>query len=146
MRTLKIRIDSIIKTLPPSLPTPSLTHPKSCFYGISSFHMGHSSTEISCSLIMLFTLVAVAKSDHKNEDCLVVVVLTHGHGKDYLYAYDEKYKTDTLWSCFTADVCPGLAGKPKIFIIQVSVKSVRLRKVCVNHPTPKYACLFINIL
>jgi Caspase domain. len=92
--------------------------------------MGHSSTEIPCSLIMLCTLVAVAKADHKNEDCLVVAVLTHGHGKDYLYAYDEKYKTDTLWSCFTADICPELAGKPKIFIIQVSVRNVRLCGKC----------------
>jgi len=86
--------------------------------------MGHSSTEMSCSLIC--TLLAVSKAGHKNEDCLVVAVLTHGHGKKNLFAYDGSYETNTLFSSFTADVCPELAGKPKIFIIQVSVKGVRL--------------------
>jgi caspase-like apoptosis-related cysteine protease len=86
----------------------------------------HSNTEIACSLTILCTLLAVAKADHKNEDCLVIAVLTHGEGKSNLYAHDCAYKTDTLWSSFTADVCPELAGKPKIFIIQVSVKSARV--------------------
>ncbi|GFG30347.1 hypothetical protein Cfor_10063 [Coptotermes formosanus] len=63
-------------------------------------------------------LTEIAKADHKNEDCLVIAVLTHGEGKSNLYAHDCAYKTDTLWSSFTADVCPELAGKPKIFIIQ----------------------------
>jgi caspase-like apoptosis-related cysteine protease len=75
---------------------------------------------------MLCTFVAVSKGSHKNEDCLVVVVLTHGHEEKSLYAYDGDYSTDVLWSNFKADVCPELAGKPKIFIIQVSVKSARL--------------------
>jgi caspase-like apoptosis-related cysteine protease len=75
---------------------------------------------------MLHTLLAVSKAGHKNEDCLVVAVLTHGHGKKHLCAYDGYYETNTLYSNFTADVCPELAGKPKIFIIQVSVKSARL--------------------
>jgi caspase-like apoptosis-related cysteine protease len=75
---------------------------------------------------MLYILLAVSEAGHKNEDCLVVVVLTHGVGKNKLYAYDCAYQTDILWSSFTADVCPGLAGKPKIFIIGVSVKSARV--------------------
>jgi caspase-like apoptosis-related cysteine protease len=75
---------------------------------------------------MLCTLLVVSKADHKNEDCLVVAVLTHGYGKRHLYAYDYYYETNILFSSFTADACPELAGKPKIFIIQVSVKSARL--------------------
>lgn len=63
------------------------------------------------------TLTEISKASHKNEDCLVVAVLTHGHKKK-LYAYDDHYETNTLFSSFTADVCPELAGKPKIFIIQ----------------------------
>jgi caspase-like apoptosis-related cysteine protease len=66
-------------------------------------------------------VLAVSKDDHKNEDCIVVAVLTHGEGKNKLYAYDDVYKSDMLWSSFTGDVCPSLAGKPKIFIVQVSV-------------------------
>jgi hypothetical protein len=75
---------------------------------------------------MLCTLLAVSKASHKNEDCLVVAVLTHGDENNTLFAYDGHYKTNTLFSTFTADACPELAGKPKIFIIQVSVKSMRL--------------------
>ncbi|XP_021913521.1 caspase-1-like isoform X2 [Zootermopsis nevadensis] len=60
----------------------------------------------------------ISQLDHRNEDCIVVAVLTHGRGKGKLYAYDELYKVDLLWSSFTADVCPSLGGRPKIFIVQ----------------------------
>jgi len=63
-------------------------------------------------------LTEISRASHKYEDCLIVAVLTHGHKKKHLYAYDDYYETDTLFSSFTADVCPELAGKPKIFIIQ----------------------------
>lgn len=63
-------------------------------------------------------LAEISRASHKYEDCLIVVVLTHGYGKKHLYAYDGYYETETLFSSFTADVCPELAGKPKIFIIQ----------------------------
>jgi caspase-like apoptosis-related cysteine protease len=79
---------------------------------------------------MLYILLAVSKADHRNEDCLVVAVLTHGEGKNSLYAYDWAYRTDTLWSSFTADICPQLAGKPIIFIIQVSVQNARVLGTC----------------
>lgn len=63
-------------------------------------------------------LTEISKDDHKNEDCIVVAVLTHGKGKGKLYAYDDFYRADTLWSSFTGDVCPSLGGKPKLFIVQ----------------------------
>ncbi|KAJ9597270.1 hypothetical protein L9F63_011874 [Diploptera punctata] len=66
-------------------------------------------------------LAEVSKQDHKEEDCILIAVLTHGtneSGKDRLSAYDLDYDVDTLWSYFTANQCPSLAGKPKIFIIQ----------------------------
>jgi len=45
-------------------------------------------------------------------------VLTHGeHGK--LYGFDKKYNTEKLWENFSGKKCPSLAGKPKIFLIQV---------------------------
>ncbi|XP_063976031.1 caspase-1-like [Diachasmimorpha longicaudata] len=62
-------------------------------------------------------LEAVADKDHSNHDCLVVAVLSHGE-LGLLYAHDTPYKADTIWSYFTADKCPTLAGKPKIFFIQ----------------------------
>jgi hypothetical protein len=45
----------------------------------------------------------ISKLDHKNEECIVVAVLSHGGAKGKLYAYDDFYKADTLWSSFTGD-------------------------------------------
>lgn len=61
---------------------------------------------------------AVSEKDHSDSDCLVIAVLTHG-GEGKLYANDYPYLTDELWSPFAGDKCPTLAGKPKIFFIQV---------------------------
>ena len=43
--------------------------------------------------------------------------MTHGE-KDFLYSRDQCYKLDRIWKPFTAEKCPTLAGKPKIFIFQ----------------------------
>lgn len=55
--------------------------------------------------------------DHSQHDCLIVAVLSHGE-LGLLYAHDTPYKPDSIWSHFTADKCPTLAGKPKLFFIQ----------------------------
>lgn len=59
----------------------------------------------------------VAEMDHSDRDCLVVAVLSHGE-LGLIYAHDAAYKADSLWQHFTADRCPTLAGKPKMFFIQ----------------------------
>lgn len=46
-----------------------------------------------------------------------MAVLSHGE-LGILYARDSPYKPECLWSPFTADKCPTLAGKPKMFFIQ----------------------------
>jgi hypothetical protein len=49
----------------------------------------------------------------------VIVVMSHGdNGK--LYAKDREYSTAMLWKYFNAKSCPSLAGKPKLFFVQVS--------------------------
>lgn len=53
-----------------------------------------------------------------------MAILTHGGDSDILYANDRQYKLDELWSKFTADRCPTLAGKPKLFLIQVSKQNL----------------------
>jgi len=63
----------------------------------------------------IYTLSKV--EDHTKHDCLMVIVLSHGD-VDKIYAQDRAYKPDILWDSFTADNCPSLAGKPKIFLIQ----------------------------
>jgi len=62
----------------------------------------------------------VAKQDHSDADCLVVTIMTHGE-EGMLAPRDSNilYNVDTLWTPFTADKCPTLAGKPKLFFIQV---------------------------
>ncbi|XP_058065572.1 caspase-6-like [Anopheles bellator] len=62
-------------------------------------------------------LQLVANRDHRHNDCLVVVVLTHG-GNGKLYASDGAYEAERLWKLFVGDACPTLIGKPKLLFIQ----------------------------
>lgn len=62
-------------------------------------------------------ITELAREDHTNYDCLMIIVLSHGeHGM--LYAKDVIYKPELLWTPFVADLCPTLAGKPKLFFFQ----------------------------
>jgi len=63
------------------------------------------------------------KEDHSKRDCLFIAVFSHGD-KNKIHARDGEYKPTMLWESFRADRCPTLAGKPKIFLIQVSVPSL----------------------
>jgi hypothetical protein len=65
----------------------------------------------------LHSLFTAAKLNHEDNDCIIIIVLSHGEDK-ILYAKDTSYKPEILWSAFTADKCPTLAGKPKLFFIQ----------------------------
>jgi hypothetical protein len=62
-------------------------------------------------------LETASKDNHSHNDCLVVCILSHGE-QGVLWARDEKYNTDAVFSFFKGDRCPTLAGKPKIFFIQ----------------------------
>ncbi|CAK9820742.1 unnamed protein product [Anthophora plagiata] len=62
-------------------------------------------------------LERVAALDHSQHDCLLVAILSHGEF-GVLYAHDTSYKPESIWNHFTADKCPTLAGKPKLFFIQ----------------------------
>ncbi|XP_075216979.1 uncharacterized protein LOC142322137 isoform X2 [Lycorma delicatula] len=67
----------------------------------------------------LKTVIAeLSTEDHSDADCLIVTVLTHGLSTGCLMAKDYAYPTEHLWTPFSADKCPSLAGKPKIFFIQ----------------------------
>ena len=63
-------------------------------------------------------LEELAQSDHSDADCVFVAVLSHGE-LGILYACDQPFKPDRLWSHFNAEKCPSLAGKPKLFFVQV---------------------------
>merc|ERR1712088_1288396 len=62
-------------------------------------------------------LEELAQSDHSDADCVFVAVLSHGE-LGILYACDQPFKPDRLWSHFNAEKCPSLAGKPKLFFVQ----------------------------
>jgi Caspase domain len=59
----------------------------------------------------------LSQLDHSTNDCVVVCILSHGE-LGYIYAKDVQYKLDSVWGSFTANHCPSLAGKPKLFFIQ----------------------------
>jgi caspase 7 len=61
----------------------------------------------------------VAIDDHSQSDCLAIVVLTHGISSSFIYAKDNPYPVEFLWNSFTPDKCRTLAGKPKMFFVQV---------------------------
>lgn len=75
--------------------------------------------------------------DHTDEDCLVVIILTHGkiipfvnkkgdifqtilsHDLvSYLEAKDKDYPIESVFKYFTNENCPTLKDKPKLFFIQ----------------------------
>jgi len=77
-----------------------------------------------------------AKRDRRDEKCLIVVVMTHGED-DKLYAFDRTYPTKVLWEKFNGDLCPTLAGKPKLFFIQVKSK-IGTVLICIKVGVRKY--------
>jgi len=62
-------------------------------------------------------IMKLANEDHSNRDCIIIALMSHGDD-GILYAKDQQYKPERLWSYFTSDQCPTLAGKPKLFFIQ----------------------------
>ncbi|NXD95774.1 CASP8 protein, partial [Chaetorhynchus papuensis] len=74
------------------------------------------------------TLKEYSKKDHRNMDCFVCFILSHGE-KDKIKGVDDVcVNIEDLVSCFTGTNCPSLAGKPKVFIIQACQGSL-------NHPS-----------
>ncbi|EDV42348.1 uncharacterized protein Dana_GF17937 [Drosophila ananassae] len=62
-------------------------------------------------------LKEVALEDHSQNDCFVLVVMSHGtEGK--VYAKDMAYPVERLWNPFLGDKCKTLKNKPKLFFIQ----------------------------
>lgn len=60
--------------------------------------------------------IAVRKEDFTDADCIAIFVLTHGKWNK-LSTKNYYYTPDLLWNTFTAEKCPSLGGKPKMFFI-----------------------------
>ncbi|XP_053994453.1 caspase-1-like [Hylaeus volcanicus] len=67
----------------------------------------------------------LSKDDHSDRDCICVFILTHGNRNGLIYAKDYPFPLVNVWTPFTADKCPTLAGKPKLFFIQACRGSER---------------------
>ncbi|XP_046490200.1 caspase-1-like isoform X2 [Neodiprion pinetum] len=67
---------------------------------------------------VLHEINKLSSEDHTDNDCVCVFLLTHGREGNEVMAKDVAYKADKIWKPFTADVCPTLAGKPKLFFYQ----------------------------
>ena len=66
----------------------------------------------------ILILILVAQQDHSDADCFVCVILSHGR-QGYVYATDGLVMIESLTKNFKGDVCESLAGKPKLFFLQV---------------------------
>ncbi|GLV43873.1 Death related ICE-like caspase [Carabus blaptoides fortunei] len=62
------------------------------------------------------TLEEIRKEDFTDVDCIAIFVLTHGKWNK-LAAKNFYYTPELLWNTFTAERCPSLGGKPKMFFI-----------------------------
>lgn len=60
-----------------------------------------------------------AEADHSDVDSFMLVFLSHGEN-DHVYTYDGKISIQDITALFKGDKCRSLAGKPKIFILQVN--------------------------
>nr|XP_054492396.1 caspase-8-like isoform X1 [Agelaius phoeniceus]XP_054492397.1 caspase-8-like isoform X1 [Agelaius phoeniceus]XP_054492398.1 caspase-8-like isoform X1 [Agelaius phoeniceus] len=64
------------------------------------------------------TVEEYSKKDHRNMDCFVCFIFSHGEKDKIKGVDDECVNIEALVSRFTGTNCPSLAGKPKVFIIQ----------------------------
>jgi len=70
-------------------------------------------------------MLAVSREDHSDADCFICVILSHGE-EGIIYGTNGTLKLQYLIEMFKGDRCPSLAGKPKLFFIQVNLCAVVL--------------------
>ena len=65
-------------------------------------------------------LEKLSAEDHRDADCVLVAVLTHGEEGRLIDVEGTDYSQEELWKPFLEDVPikVSLVGKPKIFLIQ----------------------------
>ncbi|CAL7951454.1 unnamed protein product [Xylocopa violacea] len=87
-------------------------------------------------------LQSSAEEDYTDMDCLIVVAMSHGHS-DCLYSSDNNiYPVNILWTSFTNNRCPSLAGKPKLFFIQACRGSDLDSGMQMVHQTDSVGCTY----
>ncbi|XP_078492732.1 caspase-6 [Ciona intestinalis] len=72
--------------------------------------------DLSC-IAMLEVINGASSMDHTGNDCCFVAFLSHGDD-GCVYGTDGIVQIKKIVDQFRGDVCPSLAGKPKIFLFQ----------------------------
>ena len=72
--------------------------------------------------MLLFQTIkdAATRFSYDNCDVFVMAILSHG-GDGHVYGTDEPFEIKIITNYFRGDMCPTLAGKPKLFIFQVQL-------------------------
>lgn len=88
--------------------------------------------------LSILIYISVSAEDHSDNDCLVVILMTHGellpvYNKalddecntvlshelvSYILAKDQRFALQKVFKYFTNENCPTLANKPRLFFIQ----------------------------
>ncbi|EDW65084.1 caspase [Drosophila virilis] len=103
----------------PHLKTRQGTDVDSAFLGRVLGQLGFKVKEYTdlCSHAIMKKINKVSGRDHSDCDCILIAILSHGK-LGYIYAKDKDYPLESILNPFTAERCPTLAGKPKLFFIQ----------------------------
>ena len=67
---------------------------------------------------MISVMLSTARKDHSRYDCFACCILTHGEAQSVYGADGKRVPIRELTKFFTADTCPTLMNKPKLFFIQ----------------------------
>ena len=79
----------------------------------------------------------IRREDHKRHDAFVCCILTHGKLGELAGCEGKYLRIQEILSLFTAEKCPSLRGKPKIFFIQACQGQVSHEKHSVHQlPAP----------
>lgn len=73
--------------------------------------------------------------EHRDADCFVSIILTHGHKQNTLYGTDHMMVSldEDLISQFNNANCPHLIRKPKLFFVQACRGDIRDSGVCLQN-------------
>ncbi|XP_040822225.1 caspase-3 isoform X3 [Ochotona curzoniae] len=82
--------------------------------------------DLTCEEIMEL-LRNVSKEDHSKRSSFICVILSHGE-EGRIFGTNGSIELKKLTSLFRGDCCRSLTGKPKLFIIQVTIPGEIQRK------------------
>lgn len=90
---------------------------------------------------MLSVLQELGRRDHKQMDCVVCCILSHGQERGVYGVDSDTVKIKQLMEPLNGLNCPTLAGKPKLFFIQACQGTNEQKAVYVETDGP--ACDFV---